>query len=412
MSEEATPQEVESEVVVWGEDGRLLLAGEPAAVDTFLATFQPLRSLDVGALRGAADGVAALAAVQGVATTGGRYVELAKESADKLARYGPQVDRGGAVYGFVRSSSGQFAGNLSLTRPAASARRPGTRPPCTRVTAQQGADRARALLRRMLQQLPLDGDAAERADTAERLLREQSLARSLRLLLLAEQCRLLYRSLKLDQVRRTEPEALGDGINAAQRLLAGTALFGQAGDTHSVLWRELRRYCSTSAAWPAARPSSCWTRRTRGCRASWTGWARSGQSATSCGTPCSAGKSASGSTGAPAPTRSGGRSASRLDAGRARRADHGVGRRAAVGAPRGPSAAVGRTRAGCPLRGAHQRPVRFPRPDRAATLPGRDRRAAGLLGRRGARTRSAGRPFRGGGADGGAGRATPSAETC
>jgi len=74
------------------------------------------------------------------------------------------------------------------------------------VTAQQGADRARARVRRMLRDLPLDSDAGERTVTAERLVRERSLDRSLQLLLLAEQCRLLYRSLKLDQVRRTEPE--------------------------------------------------------------------------------------------------------------------------------------------------------------------------------------------------------------
>jgi hypothetical protein len=54
-------------------------------------------------------------------------------------------------------------------------------------------------------------------------VREHSLARSLRLLLLAEQCRLLYRSLKLDQVRRTEPDALDGEITAAQRLLAENA---------------------------------------------------------------------------------------------------------------------------------------------------------------------------------------------
>lgn len=91
------------------------------------------------------------------------------------------------------------------------------------VTAQQGADRSRALLRRMLRDLPLNSDAGERAEAADRLVREQSLVRSLRLLLLAEQCRLLYRSLKLDQVRRTEPDAIGSESVAAQRLLAENA---------------------------------------------------------------------------------------------------------------------------------------------------------------------------------------------
>lgn len=55
------------------------------------------------------------------------------------------------------------------------------------------------------------------------MLPSQALARSLRLLLLAEQCRLLYRSLKLDQIRRAEPEALAGEISAAKRLLAENA---------------------------------------------------------------------------------------------------------------------------------------------------------------------------------------------
>lgn len=282
-----------SEVVVWGEEGRLLLAGEPTAVDTFLETFEPARSLDVGALRGLADGVAALSAAHGIKPTGGaRYVELTKDSAAKLAEYGPQHDSAGAVYGFVRNHSGQFAGNLKgrqvtlagsrmasvqlavaaaalrlaiqetqnavedvaadvdelrqlaeaaeignvagLYRILANAREQvdeaGVISQATwdaiavhEVTAQQGADRARALLRRMLRDLPLDQDAGERTDAAERLIGEQALARSLRLLLLAEQCRLLYRSLKLDQIRRAEPEALGGESTAAQRLLAENA---------------------------------------------------------------------------------------------------------------------------------------------------------------------------------------------
>lgn len=311
MAEELEAQAADSEVVVWGEDGRLLLAGEPSAVDTFLETFEPARSLGAGALRGVADGVAALSAARGIATTGARYVELTKDSAAKLAEYGPQRDKPGAVYGFVRDRSGQFAGNLKvqqvtlagtravplqlaiaqaairlaiqetqdaveevaadvdelrqfaeaaeignvagLYRILANAREQvddtGTISQATwdaiavhEVTAQQGADRARALLRRILRDLPLDRDAGERTDAAERLVREQALARSLRLLLLAEQCRLLYRSLKLDQIRRAEPEALDGEISAAKRLLAENAaadreLIDQLHDTVNRLGR-------------------------------------------------------------------------------------------------------------------------------------------------------------------------------
>jgi hypothetical protein len=91
------------------------------------------------------------------------------------------------------------------------------------VTAQQGADRARALVRRNLQSLPVEKDGSERADAAERLVREQSLRRSLRLLLLAEQCRLLYRSLKLDQVGQVEPDAVESETRAARRMLEQNA---------------------------------------------------------------------------------------------------------------------------------------------------------------------------------------------
>ncbi|MCA1677108.1 MAG: hypothetical protein LC799_34650, partial [Actinobacteria bacterium] len=255
-------------------------------------TLEPARCLDVGSLRGVADGLAALSAVQGIRTTGGRYVELSKDSWTKLMQRGPQPDGSGGFYGFVRNSNGQFAGNLKgkpvtlagsralslqlamataalalaiqethdvvedmaadvgdlrqlaeaaeignvagLYRVLANARtqvdETGAISQATwdaiavhEVTAQQGADRARALVRRTLRDLPLDKDAGERTGAAERLVREQVLVRSLRLLLLAEQCRLLYRSLKLDQVRRTEPEELNGEIIAAQRLLAENA---------------------------------------------------------------------------------------------------------------------------------------------------------------------------------------------
>ncbi len=292
VSNDIPHHDVVDDVVAWAEDGRLLLAGEPAAVDSFLGMIEAPRGLDVASLRGMADGLAALTAAHGVAATGARYVELSGDSVAKLARYGHQLDGAGGFYGFVRTAGGQFAGNLSmrsatlaggralsvqvamataalrlalqethtaveevaadvgelrqlaeaaeignvagLYRVLANARtqvdETGSISRTTwdaiavhEVTAQQGTERARALMRRMLRDLPLDSDAGERVGAAERLVREHSLARSLRLLLLAEQCLLLYRSLKLDQVRRTEPEALDGEITAAQRLLAENA---------------------------------------------------------------------------------------------------------------------------------------------------------------------------------------------
>ena len=95
-----------------------LLAGEPTAVDSFLETIDAPRRLDLAALRGTADGLAALAAAHGVATTGARYVELSADSAAKLAQYGRQLDGAGGFYGFVRNASGQFVGNLTM-KPAA-----------------------------------------------------------------------------------------------------------------------------------------------------------------------------------------------------------------------------------------------------------------------------------------------------
>jgi len=91
------------------------------------------------------------------------------------------------------------------------------------VTAQQSADRVRSLLRGTLGDLPLTADAGDRTDAAQRLVDQGTVRRCLRLLLLAEQCRLLWRSLKLDQVRKTEEVALPGEIAAAEWLLEENA---------------------------------------------------------------------------------------------------------------------------------------------------------------------------------------------
>lgn len=96
------------------------------------------------------------------------------------------------------------------------------------VTVQQASDRLRALLRRTVDDLPLDEDSGERYDAAQRLLKEGTIERSLRLLVLAEQSRLLWRSLKLDQIRRTEPDALAGEAEAAKAMLVENANADQA----------------------------------------------------------------------------------------------------------------------------------------------------------------------------------------
>lgn len=94
-----------SEVLVWAQDGQLLLAGEPTAVDSFLDTIDAPSRMDVSTLSSAADALAALTAAGGVAHAGGRYVTLTAESAAELAKYGPQQAGGGAIYGFVRDAA-------------------------------------------------------------------------------------------------------------------------------------------------------------------------------------------------------------------------------------------------------------------------------------------------------------------
>ena len=292
MSEEQHSHDDPADVAVWAEDGRLLVAGEPAAVDHFLDDFDAPKRLDISDLRSATDGLAALATVNSLARGGGRYVELSADSWRKFQQYGGQSAGNGYVHGFVRGAGGKFAGNMTmrkapmaaskatslqftmaaaalrlavqelqdaaesvaadvddlrklaeaaeignlagLYRVLANARRQADESDVIsqatwdaiashEVTAQQGADRARALIRRTIRDLPQDKDAGDRSDAAERLVQERSLDRSLQLLLLAEQSRLLYRSLKLERVRSTEPDVLEAEVTASKQLLEENA---------------------------------------------------------------------------------------------------------------------------------------------------------------------------------------------
>lgn len=110
MSNEADPAEGD-EVMVWSEQGRLLLAGEPDSIDRYLEQIKPQAQLDVGKLKNVADGVAMLAGARGTASAGSRYVQLTPESWKKLTARGTVPDRAGAYHMFVRKD-GKFAGNL------------------------------------------------------------------------------------------------------------------------------------------------------------------------------------------------------------------------------------------------------------------------------------------------------------
>lgn len=134
-----------------------------------------------------------------------------------------------------RASEAQEIGNLAgIYRALANARteadRAGTISQATwdaiaphEITVQQVADRLRALLHRTVQDLPVDEDAGTRHEHAERLLDEEVLGRNLRLLVLAEQSRLLWRSLKLEHIRRTELDALPHEADAARAMLEENA---------------------------------------------------------------------------------------------------------------------------------------------------------------------------------------------
>lgn len=297
MADEDTQPGEASEVVVWAEDGRLLVAGERGSVDAFLGTFDATKQLDISDLRIAADWLAAATSALGVAKSGGRYVEVSKETWKQLQQGRLQSAGGGWLWGFARDASGKFAGNAKfraaslagtrglslqlavataalrlamqegndaveavaedveilrkhaeaaeignlagLYRVLANARKQaddtGSVSQATwdaiaahEVTAQQGADRARALIQRTMRDLPLERDFGERADAAERLVREQALERPLQLLVLAEQCRLLYRSLKLEHVQSREPDEIEGEITAARQLLTENAAADRA----------------------------------------------------------------------------------------------------------------------------------------------------------------------------------------
>ncbi|WP_433802569.1 hypothetical protein [Actinomycetospora sp. CA-084318] len=274
------------EVVAWAEDGRLLIAGEVASVDEFIRDLAPERELDLGALRALREGVNSLDVPAG-AKSAKRYVELSAERWKEIStpaatrgelRYvtrdvtsgrfvsNTSVARTAAatqpevlialaaiemalesiaatveeiaknVDDLKRHTEAAEPGNLAgLYRVLANARtqvnHTGTISRTTwesiathEVTAQQSADRVRQYLRGVLRDLPLAEGSNDRLQAADRLVEEGTLQRNLRLLVLAEQCRLLWRSLKLDQVRVAEPEALEMEAEAAKALLSENAL--------------------------------------------------------------------------------------------------------------------------------------------------------------------------------------------
>lgn len=285
--DQAAENNDKGEVTAWAEDGRLLIAGAPGAVDAFIADLEPDRELDLEPYRALNEGLGSLTRSR-TGDMAKRYVELSADRWKQIASSGGVSSELRVVARDVKS--GKFVANVpaphikavaaaqpevlialaaiemalqSLTetveeiasnvedlkriaetveignlaglyRVLANARtqvdRTGTISRTTweslathEVTAQQSADRLRAYLQRVLKDLPLDKDAGDRAKAAGRLVKEGTLQRTLRLLVLAEQCRLLWRSLKLDQVRVAEPEALDAEAEAAKALLAENA---------------------------------------------------------------------------------------------------------------------------------------------------------------------------------------------
>lgn len=281
-----------TDVVAYAKDGRLVVVGAPAAVDTFITDLKPDRALDLAPMKALAAN-AALLNRSGAVEPVKRYVELGAQRWKQIAPAGgttselrlvtrdiktgrivannpagalktavatqPEVlialaaiqmalqslteaveEIAENVEDLKRIAETTEVGNLAgLYRVLQAARgevdRTGVLPRTTwesiaphEVTAQQPADRVRAYLRRVLDDLPLDADAGDRLKAARRLVDQGTLQRSLRLLVLAEQNRLLWRSLKLDRVRLAEPEALESEIDSATRLLAENAAADQA----------------------------------------------------------------------------------------------------------------------------------------------------------------------------------------
>lgn len=277
-------------IVAFAEEGRILLAGDPSAVDRYIAELKPERELDLTALAPLATGVGSLVTSDSGAVAK-RYVELGAQRwkaisgtahsdgfATEVREITKNLKTGKIVANkavsptkaalatqpevLVAMAALQMAiqsvadavedvaknvddlkriaetteiGNLAgLYRVLANARaqvdKSGTISRTTwesiathEVTAQQSADRLRAYLRRVVEDLPLGDDTGDRLDAARRLAKEGSLRRCLKLLVLAEQCRLLWRSLKLDEVRAVEPESLDAEAEAAKAMLAENA---------------------------------------------------------------------------------------------------------------------------------------------------------------------------------------------
>lgn len=283
------------EVLVWSEEGRFLITGEPGAVDDFVNRLEPERRMRISDVGPLADGLAGFAALYGVAqqaaSAGKVYAEIKPEhwaalvksgfvNADgwfspmlrgrgqKIAEHvglkpvlaGPGAPMAAAtlvaiaavrlaieeVQDSVEELSRDVAdlrriveaadvGNLAgVYRVLANARvqadRAGEINQATwdaiaphEVTVQQSADRLRNYLRRTIDAQPLDGDLGDRYDAAMHLRDEATVARTLKLLVMAEQSRLLWRSLKLEQIRRTEPSALESEAEAAKAMLTENA---------------------------------------------------------------------------------------------------------------------------------------------------------------------------------------------
>lgn len=283
------------EVLVWSEEGRFLITGEPGAVDDFVMRLEPERRMRISDVGPLADGLAGIAALYGLAqqatsarkvyaevkpehwaallksgfvNADGWYSPMLRGSGQKIVEHvglkpvlgGPGAPMAAAtlvaiaavrlaieqvqdsveeltrdVADLRRVVEAADVGNLAgVYRVLANARvqtdRAGEISQATwdaiaphEVTVQQSADRLRTYLRRTIEAQPLNGDLGDRYDATKRLRYEETIARTLSLLVMAEQSRLLWRSLKLEQVRRTEPGALESEAEAAKAMLTENA---------------------------------------------------------------------------------------------------------------------------------------------------------------------------------------------
>jgi hypothetical protein len=96
----ATPEVPDGDVLLWKDSNGLVVLGAEKDRRTFLDALTPTSTAGAVVASGAA-----------IVASGGDYLRLTAESAQKLKALGEQLDANGSMYGYVRDK-GKFAGNL------------------------------------------------------------------------------------------------------------------------------------------------------------------------------------------------------------------------------------------------------------------------------------------------------------